>query len=191
MNRKLVITFFLIFSSIFFVVYSISTNAAPPPPTPPADENERELIERAVLNAIDGQREYVLGYLINEVQVADVQVSQDSSWGIIYLEMIDPQTGELLPTEPGLAFARWTGSDWEITLPNDPGWIDLVKSAPVDLLTDEYKISYEEMYRTSIQTAQATYSGYLLPWDAGKTVYLSQSTGHERDNREERGTCQT
>jgi hypothetical protein len=180
MNRKLVIIFFLIFFSIFFVVYSISTNAAPPPPTPPTDENERELIERAVLNAIDGQREYVLGYLLNEVQVTDVQLSQDESWGIVYLEMIDPKTGEVLPSEPGLAFAQWTGSDWEITLPTDPGWIDLVRSAPEDLLTDEYKISYIEMYQTEILTAQATYSGYLLPWEAGRMVYLSQSTGHDQ-----------
>ena len=67
MNRKLVIIFFLIFSSIFIVVYSISTNAAPPSPTPPADENERKLIEQVVMNAVDGQREYVLGYLVNDV----------------------------------------------------------------------------------------------------------------------------
>ena len=180
MNRKLVIIFFLIFSSIFIVVYSISTNAAPPPPTPPAGENERELIEQVVLNAVDGQREYVLGYLVNDVQVADVQVSQDKSWGVVYLEMIDPNTGELLPSEPGLAFARWDGSDWAVTLPTDPGWIDLVRSAPEDLLTDEYKISYIEMYQTEILSAQATYSGYLLPWEAGRKVYLSQSTGHDQ-----------
>ncbi len=180
MNRKLVIVFFLIFSSIFVVVYSISTNAAPPPPTPSADEIDRELIGQAVLNAVDEQREFVLGYLVNDVQIADIQVSQDDSWGIVYLEMTDPQTGELLPSEPGLAFARWNGSDWEITLPTDPGWIDLVRSAPQDLLPDEYKISYIEMYQTEILTTQATYSGYLLPWEAGRTVYLSQSTGHDQ-----------
>ena len=180
MNRKLVIIFFLIFSSIFIVVYSISTNAAPPPPTPPTDEIEREIIEQVVMNAVDRQREYVLGYLVNDVQVADVQVSQDKSWGVVYLEMIDPNTGELLPSEPGLAFAQWTGSDWVVTLPTDPGWIDLVRSAPEDLLTDEYKISYIEMYQTEILSAQATYSGYLLPWEAGRIVYLSQSTGHDQ-----------
>jgi hypothetical protein len=180
MNRKLVIVFFLIFSSIFVVVYSISTNAAPPPPTPSSDDGAKEAIEQAVLNSIDGQREYVLGYLINDVQVADVQLSQDGSWGVVYLEMIDPQTGEVLPSEPGLAFARWTGSDWEITLPTDPGWIDLVMTAPETLLTEEYKISYIEMYQTEILSTQATYSGYLLPWEAGKTVYLSQSTGHDK-----------
>ncbi len=180
MNRKLVIVFFLIFFSIFIIVYSISTNAAPPPPTPSSDEGEKEAIEQAVLNSIDGQREFVLGYLVNDVRVSEVQLSQDGSWGVVYLEMIDPDTGEVLPTEPGLAFARWTGSDWEITLPTDPGWIDLVRLAPQNLLTDEYKTSYIEMYQMEILSAQATYSGYLLPWEAGKTVYLSQSTGHDQ-----------
>ncbi len=180
MNRKLVILLFLIFSSILITLYSISTTAAPPSPTPPANEKDVEVIKNAVEEAIDKEREFVLGYLVNDVQISDVQISQDGTWGVIYLEMIDPQTGELLPSEPGLAFARWTGTEWEITLPSDPGWIELVNAAPQDLLTDEYKVSYEEMYRTEKLTAQATYSGYLLPWEAGKTVYLSQSTGHDQ-----------
>ena len=180
MNRKLVFVFFIIFTSIFLILYSISTTAAPAPPTPSGNEAEKERIEEALVKAIGDQREYVLGYLVNDVQIASVQVSQDESWGVIFLEMIDPVTGELLPSEPGLAFALRSGSEWQIILPSDPGWIELVQSAPQELLTDEYKISYEEMYRTIIQTAQATYSGYLLPWDAGRTVYLSQSTGHDR-----------
>jgi hypothetical protein len=94
--------------------------------------------------------------------------------------MVDPETGQLLPSEPGLAIARRIGSEWVVILPSDPNWIELVKAAPPDLLTDEYKISYEEMYRAELLTAQATYSGYLLPWEAGKKVYLSQSTGHDK-----------
>ncbi|UCD43383.1 MAG: peptidoglycan DD-metalloendopeptidase family protein [Chloroflexota bacterium] len=180
MNRKLVFLLFLIFTSIFIALYAVATTAAPPQPTPPVNEEQVKLIKNAVKVAIDGEREFVLGYLVNDVQVSNVQISQDETWGVIYLEMVDPQTGELLPSEPGLAFARWTGTEWEITLPSDPGWIDLVKSAPQELLTDEYKVSYEEMYRTEILTSQATYSGYLLPWEAGKTVYLSQSTGHDQ-----------
>jgi hypothetical protein len=180
MNRKLVILLFLIITSIFIALYSISTTAAPPDPTPPVNEQIKELIENAVIKAIEGEREFVLGYLVNDVQISDVQISQDEDWGIVYLEMVDPQTGELLPSEPGLAFAKWTGAAWEITLPSDPGWIELVRDAPPELLTDDNKTSYEEMYRTEALTAQATYSGYLLPWEAGKTVFLSQSTGHDQ-----------
>ena len=180
MHRKLVFVFFIIFTAIFLVVYSISTTAAPGPPPPSGNEVEKERIEEAVIKAIDDRREYVLGYLVNDIQISNVQVSQDETMGVIFLEMVDPETGEVLPSEPGLAFAIKTGGEWQIILPSDPGWIELVKSAPQELLTDEYKISYEEMYRTTVQTALATYSGYLLPWEAGRTVYLSQSTGHDR-----------
>ena len=179
MNRKLVFVFFIIFTSIFLVVYSISTTAAPPPPGS-NNEEEKERIKEAVLQAIDGQREFVLGYLLNDVQITNIELTQDETAGVIFLELIDPETGEVLPTEPGLAFAILTDGEWEIVLPTDPGWIDLVESAPQELLTDDVKISFAEMYHTEIQTADATYSGYLLPWDAGRTVYLSQSTGHDR-----------
>ncbi|GAH34008.1 unnamed protein product, partial [marine sediment metagenome] len=180
MNRKLVFVFFIIFTSIFLILYSVSTTAAPPPPAPSGNEVEKERIEEAAIKAINEHREFVLGYLVNDIQISDVQLSEDETTGVIFLEMVDPETGELLPSEPGLAFAIRTGDEWQVILPSDPGWIDLVQSAPQELLTDEYKISYLEMYRTTVQTTQATYSGYLLPWDAGRTVYLSQSTGHDR-----------
>lgn len=180
MNRKIVFTLFIIFSSIFFIVYSISTNAAPPGPTPPPEEMDKEIIEQAVLAAVDDQREYVMGYLVNDIQVAEIELSQDGSVGIVQLEMVDSVSGELLPSEPGLAFAKWDGSEWKITLPADSDWIDLVESAPENLLSDESKASYFEMHQTEILAAQVTYSGYLLPWEAGKVVYLSQSTGHDQ-----------
>ena len=153
MHRKLVFVLFIIFTAIFLVLYSISTTAAPGPPPPSENEVEKERIEEAVIKTIDAQREYVLGYLVNDVQISNVQVSQDENLGVIFLEMVDPDTGEVLPTEPGLAFAIRSGNEWQVILPSDPGWIELVRSAPQELLTDEYKISYEEMYRTTVQTA--------------------------------------
>ncbi len=180
MNRKLVILLFLIFISILITLYSISTDAAPPSPTPPANEKQVEMIENGVKDAVDVEQEFVLGYLVNDVQVSEIQISQDETWGVIFLELVDPQTGELLPSEPGLAFARWNGTEWEITLPSDPRWIELLNSAPQELLSAEYKTDYDEMYRAELLSAGGTYAGYLLPWEAGKTVYLSQSTGHDQ-----------
>ena len=180
MNRKLVFVSFIIFTSIFLIVYSISTTAAPPPPEPGENEIEKQRIKQALTQAIDSQREYVIAYLINDVQITSVDLSDDETSGVIYLELVDPETGEVLPTEPGLAFAVKSGSEWQIILPSDPGWLELVQSAPEELLSAEYKLSYVEMYETELQTAGATYAGYLLPWEAGRTVYLSQSTGHDR-----------
>ena len=180
MNRKIVFVLFIIFTSIFLIAYSISTTAAPPPPSDADHEIEKERIEEAILQIIDGQKEYVLGYLLNDIQIKEIQISQDETQGVVYLEMVDPETGDTLPTEPGLAFALKSDGDWKVILPSDPGWIELVGSAPPELLTDESKVAYVEMFSSSIQTTQAPFSGYLLPWDAGRTVYLSQSTGHDR-----------
>ncbi|MFC1923020.1 peptidoglycan DD-metalloendopeptidase family protein [Chloroflexota bacterium] len=180
MQRKLVVVLFLIFSSIYFVLFAISTTAAPVIPTKSPIEEEKDKIEQAILDAVQGEREYVLGYLVHDIQVAEVQISEDGTWGIAYLEMIDPQTGEVLPTEPGLAIARRVGADWQVTLPADPEWLELMKSAPEDLLNDEYKVSFEDLFTVAAQDLDATYSGYLLPWEAGKTVYLSQSIGHDQ-----------
>jgi hypothetical protein len=180
MNRKLVLILFLIFTSIFLVVYAVSTTAAPPPPPDSNIDEEKERIAKSVLQAIEDQKEYLLVYLVNEIQISSIELSQDGTEGVIFLELIDPQTGEVLPTEPGLAFTALVDGEWEVILPSDPAWIDLVEAAPQELLTDEYKISYIEMYRTAIQTTGMTYPGYLLPWEAGRTVYLSQSTGHDR-----------
>ena len=180
MKRKLVVVSFLIFSSIFFVLFAISTTAAPGPPTKSPIEEEIDDIEQAILEAVQGEREYVLGYLVYDVQVAEVQISEDGTWGIAYLEMVDPQTGEVLPSEPGLAIARRVGAGWLVTLPADPEWLELMRSTPEDLLTDEYKASFEDLFTVAAQANEATYSGYLLPWEAGRTVYLSQSIGHDR-----------
>jgi hypothetical protein len=180
MNRKLVFVFFLIFTSIFLVVYSVSTTAAPPPPNESEPEKERDKIKESVLQAVDDQREYVLGYLLNDISISDIQLTQDGNAGIIYLEMLDQETGEVLPTEPGLAFAIRVDNGWEVILPSDPEWIEYLQEAPPELLSTKSKNSYTEMYLSEIQSVEATYSGYLLPWDAGKTVYLSQSTGHDK-----------
>lgn len=181
MKRKLVFVSFLIFSSILFVLYTISTTAAPEPPiTQQGIDKDKESIEVAVLEAVRGEREFVIGYLVNDVQVADVQLSEDGTWGIAFLEMVDPKTGEVLPSEPGLAITLRQGDEWQVILPADPQWLELVKSAPQDLLTDEYKLFYEDVHTAALASMQATIGGYLLPWEAGKSVSLSQSTGHDR-----------
>jgi hypothetical protein len=168
----------LIFASIIIAVYAISSNAAPPPPTP--DKDEKETIQQAVLDAIQSQREYVLAYLVNDIRVVDVQISKDGSWGIAYLEMVDPNSGDVIPNEPGIAISRREDSEWRVTLPGDLDWLLQIRSAPEDLLSDDVKDVYVEMNTTAAASTSVTYGGYLLPWEAGKTVYLSQSTGHDQ-----------
>lgn len=180
MNLKPTFIIVLIFTFLFIGIHFISTTAAPAKPNPPDEEAEQEEVSQAVLSAINKQRENILGLLVNEVRVTEVQVSNDRSWGVAYLEMVDPKTGEVLPTEPGLAISRRIGADWKVTLPGDIGWFLELNSVPDELISEESKLVYLEMNSLAADAAQATIGGYLLPWEAGKTVYLSQSTGHDQ-----------
>lgn len=153
--------------------------ASPPPPTP-GDEQEEKILEQRILEAVHRQREYVLGFLVYDVRVVDLQISQDGKWAIAFLEMSDPVSGETIPGEPGLAIAQRLGNEWIITLPADVGWANLVEQIPNELLTEAQKNVYLALNEAALQETTTVYTGYLLPWEAGKTVYLSQSVGHDR-----------
>jgi murein DD-endopeptidase MepM/ murein hydrolase activator NlpD len=178
MKRKLVFVSFVIFCSILFILYTIST-AATDSPTEPAWGEEEAAIETAVIEAIQGEREFVLAYLVFDVQVAEVEVVEDGTRGIAYLELIDPQSGDVIPSEPGIAIAIWDETEWRIILPSDPEWFEWINILPEEMITEEYRVSKAEMNAALSATAGAAYGGYLLPWEAGKTVYLSRSVGHD------------
>src|SRR3990172_6711197 len=110
---------------------------APPTPTPSPEESEKEEVELAVLEAFIAQREYVLGFLVYDLGIENVVISEDGTWSIAFLTLVDPQSGRVVPAEPGLAILRQQGLEWNATLPADPGWLNLIKAAPSDLLSDE------------------------------------------------------
>lgn len=176
-NHSLLILF-LVASS--FILHPPPGSAAPPQPPFSEDRDEEEVIEQKILESIQSQQEYVLGFLVYNIRIDALQISQDGKWAIAYLEMSDPVTGETIPAEPGLVIARHLATEWTITLPADAGWSDLVRQVPEELLTEERKNVFLEMHETELQATNVVYTGYLLPWEAGKTVYLSQSVGHDR-----------
>jgi murein DD-endopeptidase MepM/ murein hydrolase activator NlpD len=157
---------------------------APFPPTPTPEEPGSEAegqVEQAVLAAAESQREQVLGLLVNDVQVESIQLSADQTQAAAWLVMVDPESGSPLPAEPGLALARLTGEGWQVTLPADPGWADLLKSAPPEMLSDEVKSAWLDMLQVEgADQLAAPIGGYLLPWAAGETVWLSQSVLHDK-----------
>lgn len=173
---------FLVFilGILSFIYLPQLSSAAPPLPPVPNDDQEENIIEQRILESVHRQREYVLGFLVYDVRVVDLQISQDGKWAIAYLEMSDPVSGETIPGEPGLAIAQRFGREWIITLPADAEWASLIKQIPGELLTDTQKNIFLEMNEAALQGTTTVYPGYLLPWEAGKTVYLSQSVGHDR-----------
>lgn len=175
----LLLLFFLL-PFLFLTGGTSSTAAAPPTPPSAAPEDDVEAIEEAVLVAVEKQREFVLSFLVYDVEIVEVLVSKDGTRGIAYLELVDPDTGQSLPVELGLAIAVKTNTIWDVTLPADPGWLQLLESTPEEILPAERKAVYIEMNAVEAAAIETVYGGYLLPWEAGKTVYVSQTVGHDQ-----------
>jgi murein DD-endopeptidase MepM/ murein hydrolase activator NlpD len=170
----------LLLGGLVFLPHS-SIQAAPEPPLPiPTPESEASTqVRLAILNAINKQQEFVLAFLVNDVQVQQVDLSESGDWAIGWLTMADAQTGDPVPSEPGLAIARRRPSGWDVFLPTDPLWLDLLIALPEDLIDTQLKQVYVEMNADYGPVPYAVYSGYRLPWAAGQTAWLSGSTSHD------------
>ncbi len=121
-----------------------------------------------------------LAYLIYDVGIHDIAYDLQDGWAVVLLEFRDPETGEVLPTEPGLGLARWTGSEWALTLPNDPDWPHLLPLTPNTLLTVDEKAAWLERSEEAgaYAVTYGPFGGYLLPWEGGETNRLTRSISH-------------
>lgn len=144
-------------------------------------EKQLRLLEATIYEAIEEESEHVLGLLVNQSEITNLQLSTDNSWGTAWLVLSDPETGERLPIEPGLVLAQQIGSEWQVFLPSDREWLTKVQSAPPDLLPDTLRAAWLEIY-TDARLAGTTEAigGYLLPWKGGETAWLSQSVAHDK-----------
>ena len=154
-----------------------SSGIDPPPVKPPLT-----IIEQAIQQSLVQHREQGLVYLVSTTQLQNLTVSNDGLWATASLVPTDPETQEILPTEPGLAIARKDDDTWTVFLPGDPGWSEALALLPADVISPEQKEAWQQINQ-AFQTAepQAALTGYLLPWEAGRTVYLSRSLGHDAD----------
>jgi hypothetical protein len=187
--RRLFISLFIFINTTILLLTSSTgqmvLTAEPVATASPVPDLETQLslqVEQAIYDKITVESEYVLGLLVHEEEVVDVKLSADNSWSSAYLLITDPSTGESLPIEPGLVLAQSTATGWEAILPSDPEWVDALKAAPSDLISDELKETWLTMYATQqlALTTSGPFGGYKLPWEAGKTVWLSQSVSHDR-----------
>ena len=134
----------------------------------------------------------VLALAISEVQVDRIALAQDSSQALVYLDAIDPETGEVIAREPGLAIARLTPSgmakmstgetadrsDWQLTFQADPGWAEQLAGLPAELLTDDLRQRFLSPEVQPQSTEGLTLGGYYLPWAGGQTKNLTWSVSH-------------
>ena len=170
--------FFSLLLILLLIPFTSAGVAAPPQPpgTPQAPVSQ---IEAAIREDVAAQQELVPAYLLYDTQVEAPLYSEDGSWAMAQLIPVDRQTGYVVPAEPGLALARNVGGEWQVYLPSDTQWVQALKESPDSLLSPDDKTAWLNMYeQVALATETTTYSGYKLPWEAGKSLVLTQSISH-------------
>jgi murein DD-endopeptidase MepM/ murein hydrolase activator NlpD len=187
LNNRFVLPILAALSLTLLILLGCSTSGTPAPTAQPKSFGEQDtaltdqILAEAILEAVVERQEIVLGFLVHEVMVDNFRYSEDGSWGAAWLGYRDPETGEPLPSEPGLALAQREGKEWSVIMPSDAGWVEALQNAPESLIPPEEKESWLLFYERSLASMpQAALTGYLLPWPAGEVRYLSQSVGHDR-----------
>lgn len=141
---------------------------------PPAD------LTQAFAEAVSEREDAVMAFVVYDVLVERVTYSNDNQLALLWLVLVDKETGEVVPSEPGLAIARRemskNGLDWVVTMQVDEGWMAQLAAVPDYLLPSEARASFEP---DGAKAAVQTFSGYKLPWAAGNAKRLTQSIGHK------------
>jgi murein DD-endopeptidase MepM/ murein hydrolase activator NlpD len=189
---KILITLILLAGMLFACQSGTSSQEPAPTPTGPKPtatpldglslESTAAEISVAVITEVQSAAEKTPAYFLFSPDIQTIQITEDESWALAYLLLTDPQTGEVLPSEPGLVLARRVDDEWQITLPSDDGWLQRLQEAPSELLSDEHKAAWIERYEEALALIPTeAISGYLLPWAGGITRYLSRSVTHDID----------
>ncbi|MCB9135611.1 MAG: pre-peptidase C-terminal domain-containing protein [Anaerolineales bacterium] len=171
--KRLLPLLLLLLSLSFSPFFLFTSSSAPlPPNTPPA-------LEDALQTAIAEIRDDVLAFLLYDVKINHTQFDRTGTWAVLWLDLYDPATGQLVPTEPGLVVAHDDGARWHIILQADPAWADALTALPPDLMPEGNKALWLTRYHTvQAETPTTALDGYLLPWAGGLTKILTRSITH-------------
>jgi murein DD-endopeptidase MepM/ murein hydrolase activator NlpD len=149
----------------------------------PSAEADLSLYQLAVDSAVNALKQTDPGFLLYQPRVTSVETSADGAKALIWLESLDPETGEVMAREPELAVAdinpdgaKGTPAEWKITLPYDAGYNDSLLSITGALLNEDGVQRYQKQISEPKVTAK--FGGYYLPWAAGLSKKLTWSISH-------------
>ncbi len=153
-----------------------------PTATPlPDDPVDIGIVEHAIRQVIDLERETVLAFITADTSIQNIDISSDDMWAVGWMIPIDPEADEPVPIEPGLVLLEKMDDDWKVWLPTTDGWIDTLANIPDEILSAEHKKIWERRYQIqAVNMPTEALSGYKLPWEAGVTRRLTQSTCHNQ-----------
>lgn len=184
MKRALIVFFILVIAtplSVFLIYQYAPLASLPTPPWVDTESKTREAIEEAIRQAIIESKEEAITLLLYETEISDIRISQDGLWATAWLIAIDAESGQPAPIEPGLAIVQKIKDEWKATLPSNYGWLELLLQLPEDLMPPQLREELSQQAAFYIEAvAVGPFGGYYLPWEGGRTLYLTQSVGHDR-----------
>ncbi len=121
-------------------------------------------------------------FFIYRVFIDHVQFSADGQLALLWLGLTDPETGETVPSEVGLAIARQVTEEnakhrWKISLQADSDWVEQLNRVPENMLSADLRARYLPDHQAEPKD-HPVYRGYKLPWPAGRKVRVTGSIGH-------------
>ena len=147
-----------------------------PPPIPASAETQADLSAafNRRLQSDQGVNSLVLDLFTPELDTAFT--SPDGKTAVLWLALRD-DSGRLLATEPGLALAHLLEEGWQVLLPGDSGWEEMLTTLPEWMLPLEQKPVPENISLEPIASA-GPLTGYYLPYAAGTSRWLEGSISH-------------
>jgi murein DD-endopeptidase MepM/ murein hydrolase activator NlpD len=115
--------------------------------------------------------------------IDEVEFSDDRSLAMVWFALVDKTSNTIQPGEPGLALAvknvpaEGEAGVWHVILKNDPGWYETLQRFPESMINYELELFTMPNEQKDAHNAQV-FTGYRLPWPAGKAVRVSGSIGH-------------
>ncbi len=181
-KRIILVVISVVIGLFFFSLPSASSSALSAEPQPTAETSQvlQDQVKVAILEAISSDDRYIQKGLVPMIQVTDVRASLDQKQATAWVVYYDSQLEALIPLEPGLTITRFVDDRWQVYLPSDPAWQDVIRLAPDELLSQDEKEMWLAMDQGTVQSVTAQ-GGYYLPWHGGVTGYLSRSVGHDAD----------
>ena len=171
---------------------NLNTEQTPQLPQPKTltDPTEIELLN-AIQTAASG-REDVMAFIVYRVTIDHVQYSDDKNLALVWIALVDKNTGLVQSGEPGLIIAHRNtdpaAGPWRVVFQADPTFADELNALPESLMSADTRMQYMPAEQQAPKSA-AVYSGYLLPWTGGEMHYLTGSIGHVYTYKSCPSTC--
>jgi hypothetical protein len=147
----------------------------PPPYRTASDGTKSELWAAFSEQVFDSSGQKTLTFDLFTPELDEAFLTPDGKTAVLWLALRD-EYGRRLAAEPGLVTARLTDSGWQIVLPTNPRWQEMLESLPAGMLPLEQSLAPQGI--ETPKDIKGPVTGYYLPYAAGTARWLEGSISH-------------